>query len=134
MKAERIFETVLYADDLESIEQFYAGVLGLEVLNRSETVVAFRCENSVLLIFDPEQSAAPGRDVPSHGSLGPGHIAFAARDEVLDDWRIRLADEGVDIEMEVEWGSGGISLYFRDPAGNSVELAPPSLWGGGWKF
>ena len=37
-------------------------------------------------------------------------------------------DRGVAIEAEVEWPSGGRSLYFRDPAGNVVELAPPTLW------
>ncbi len=35
--------------------------------------------------------------------------------------------------MEVNWDQGGTSLYFRDPAGNSIELAPPTLWGG-WEF
>ena len=36
--------------------------------------------------------------------------------------------------MEVPWPEGGRSIYFRDPAGNSLELAPPTLWGGGWDF
>ncbi|MDQ3546548.1 MAG: glyoxalase/bleomycin resistance/extradiol dioxygenase family protein, partial [Verrucomicrobiota bacterium] len=43
-------------------------------------------------------------------------------------WRERLQEAGVAIESEVEWPEGGRSLYFRDPAGNSVELAPPTLW------
>ena len=42
--------------------------------------------------------------------------------------------KNLDVEMEVEWPEGGRSLYVRDPAGNSVELAPPTLWGGGWRF
>ena len=38
------------------------------------------------------------------------------------------------IEKEVEWPKGGRSLYFRDPAGNSVELVTPGVWGlpSGW--
>ena len=38
------------------------------------------------------------------------------------------------IEKEMEWPRGGRSLYFRDPAGNSVELITPGLWGlrSGW--
>jgi hypothetical protein len=36
----------------------------------------------------------------------------------------------VEIEREVDWDEGGTSLYVRDPAGNSVELAPPTIWGG----
>jgi hypothetical protein len=35
---------------------------------------------------------------------------------------------GVAIEQEVDWPRGGKSLYFRDPAGNSVELLTPGVW------
>ena len=34
----------------------------------------------------------------------------------------------IPIESEVVWPRGR-SLYFRDPEGNSVELAIPALWG-----
>lgn len=40
----------------------------------------------------------------------------------LDDWRQHLQTNDVLIEAEVEWPPGGKSIYFRDPAGNSVEL------------
>ena len=30
-----------------------------------------------------------------------------------------------------DWPNGARSLYFRDPAGNSVEIAEPRLWFGG---
>ena len=32
------------------------------------------------------------------------------------------------IEKKVQRAAGGKSLYFRDPAGNSVELVTPGLW------
>ena len=134
MKAERILETVLYADDLTAAEEFYRDVLSLEVLDRSELMLVFRCGAGVLLIFDPKKSAAPGRSVPSHGAMGPCHLAFAVPEDDLDSWRSQLFENGVEIETEVEWGHGGLSIYFRDPAGNSIELAPPTLWGGGWVF
>jgi catechol 2,3-dioxygenase-like lactoylglutathione lyase family enzyme len=47
----------------------------------------------------------------------------------MDAWRDHLAARGVDIEAEVQWPRGGHSLYFRDPAGNSLELASPRIWG-----
>ena len=134
MKVDRIFETTLYAEDLISTEKFYRTVLGLEILHRSELFVVFRCGSGVLLIFDPKKSEVPSRDVPSHGAIGPGHLAFGVREEDLDMWRNRLIENGVEIESEVKWESGGLSIYFRDPAGNSIELAPPTLWGGGWSF
>ncbi|MCH7760766.1 VOC family protein [candidate division TA06 bacterium] len=130
MKANRIFETVLYAKDLAATERFYRDVLGLEVLQRG----VLRCGEGVLLIFNPEYARKSGRGVPSHGTEGAGHIAFAMREEELEPWRNHLQKCGVEIEMEVEWKEGGRSIYFRDPAGNSVELAPSTLWGGGWVF
>ncbi|MEZ4518564.1 MAG: VOC family protein [Chloroflexota bacterium] len=134
MKATRIFETVIYADDLVAARQFYTEVLGLELVTAFDVAISFRCEFGALLIFDPEKSILPGRDVPSHGAIGPGHIAFAAPADTLDDWRAHLAAHDVPIEKEVTWSFGGTSIYFRDPAGNSVELAPSTLWGGDWGF
>lgn len=134
MQPSKIFETVLYAEDLAAAERFYHEALGLEVIERNNLVLAFRCGGGVLLIFDPRKSAAPDRVVSSHGTTGVGHIAFAAKPEDLDAWREQLRQAGVPIEREVDWDQGGHSIYFRDPAGNVVELAPPTLWGGGWEF
>jgi catechol 2,3-dioxygenase-like lactoylglutathione lyase family enzyme len=60
------------------------------------------------------------------------HVLIRA--EGLDGWRRRIEGHGVVIEKEVGWPRGGRSIYFRDPAGNSVELVTPGLWGspGGW--
>ena len=76
MRPTRIFETVLYAEDLAAAERFYRDAIGLEVIGRGDLAVVFRCG----------------------------------------------------------WDEGGRSIYFRDPAGNVVELAPPTLWSGGWEF
>jgi len=134
MRPNRIFETVLYAEDLGVAEQFYRDAVGLEVIGRSDLLVVFRCGSGVLLIFDPRKTGVPGRDVPSHGSSGVGHIAFAAKPEELNAWRKQLREAGIPVELEMDWEEGGRSIYFRDPAGNVVELAPPTLWGGGWEF
>ena len=134
MQPSRVFETVLYAEDLAAAERFYRDAVGLEVIGRGDLSVVFRCGGGVLVIFDPRKSGAPGRDVPSHGTSGAGHIAFGAKPEDLDAWRQQLRKAGVSIEREVDWDEGGRSIYFRDPAGNVVELAPPTLWSGGWEF
>jgi catechol-2,3-dioxygenase len=130
LKVEKIFETVLYAEDIDSIIKFYKNILGLKIIQQSEMFVAFRCEEVVLLVFDPRKTNQSGRNVPSHGAEGPGHIAFSIEPEELDAWREQLVEKGVEIEAEVNWKSGGQSIYFRDPAGNSVELAIPTLWRG----
>ena len=53
-------------------------------------------------------------------------VRDARREEA---WRERLREYRVAIEHEEAWPRGGHSLYFRDPAGNSVELITPGLWG-----
>jgi catechol 2,3-dioxygenase-like lactoylglutathione lyase family enzyme len=131
---EHLVEAAIYADDLEQAEAFYHDVLGLEVLTKEPgRHVFFRAGNSVLLVFRAEETLK-GRFLPPHGTKGPGHFALGIPTESLDDWRKHLADHGVTIEKEVEWPKGGKSLYFRDPAGNSVELVTRGLWGlpGGW--
>ena len=40
-----------------------------------------------------------------------------------------LEEARVAIEQTMDWPRGGRSFYFRDPAGNSLELATPKIWG-----
>jgi catechol 2,3-dioxygenase-like lactoylglutathione lyase family enzyme len=130
-----ILETALYADDLEASEQFYTSVLELAVYGRvAGRHIFFRCGQGMLLIFNPahtarEQTSVGGAAIPLHGASGAGHMAFAVADADMAHWRARLQQQGVAIESEVDWPAGGHSIYLRDPAGNSVELASPRLWG-----
>ena len=134
MQIQGILETVVYAHDLEAAARFYADVLGLEVFTREPgRHVFFRCGRGMFLVFDPrttsQDDAGTDSGVPNHGAEGPGHMAFAVAAVDLDGWRRRLADHGVPLERDFAWPHGGHSLYFRDPAGNSIELATPRLWG-----
>lgn len=127
---DRVLETILYVDDLEAAERFYGGALGLALDSRKEGAFAFFRvgERAMLLLFDPE-TARRGRGVPAHGAIGPGHACFAAPEAELDAWKARLEAAGVAIEHEQAWPRGGRSFYFRDPAGNSLEIATPRIWG-----
>ena len=126
---DRILETILYVDDLDAAERFYRDILGLEIDSRQPGLfLFFRCGPSMLLLFEPE-AASTGRNVPAHGAHGPGHACFAVAESELEDWRQRLETAGVAIEQTVDWPRGGRSFYFRDPAGNSLELATPRIWG-----
>ncbi len=125
----RVLETVLYARDLEAAERFYGGILGLSVhARRPGQFVFFRLPDMMLLLFHPDVSRR-GRGLPPHGSEGPGHVCFAVAEGDLERWQAHLQAHGVAVEHRQRWPSGHWSLYVRDPAGNSVEFAPPAIWG-----
>lgn len=133
LNVDGILETVLYAPDLDAAEAFYAEVLGLDLHAKVEgRHVFFRCGNQMLLIFNPEATSLPAPDsslpIPTHGTTGPGHACFRASRDGIAAWRERLRAEGIEIESEFEWPQGGISIYFRDPAGNCLEFAEPKIW------
>jgi catechol 2,3-dioxygenase-like lactoylglutathione lyase family enzyme len=129
MKLGQLSEAALYSRDLGAAKRFYHDVLGLEIVSDMEgRGISFLCGETVLLVFDPERTRVLDAGVPTHGADGAGHIAFVVEDSEIDPWRARLTERSVAIEGEVDWPRGGRSLYFRDPAGNVVELAPPALW------
>ena len=127
-----VLESALYVGDLDAAEAFYAGVLRLPVIAREAGRHVFlRCGAGVLLLFDPARTevAAPGQTAGLHGARGPGHLCFRAEPQGVEAWRERLVSTGTAIETEVTWPNGARSVYFRDPAGNSLEIAEARLWG-----
>lgn len=129
----RALETALYATDLDAAEAFYGSLLGLRRVTRAgDRHVFFRLDAAMLLIFNPAETIHPpapdALPVPPHGAHGPGHVAFAASSEEIDDLRNRFTAAGIAIEADFTWPNGARSLYVRDPAGNSVEFAEPRLW------
>ncbi len=127
MKAGKIRETVLYARNLDEVERFYSDILGLEVYSRKEgAFVFFRVGDGMLLIFNPDYTRR-NESVPPHGCDGQGHVAFDTAGYSIGEWVRYLRSKGIEIEKTVEW-KGGRSIYFRDPAGNSVEIIEPGIW------
>lgn len=134
-----ILETILYAVDLDAARAFYRDVLGLAVYSEvNGRHIFFRLDRQMLLIFNPEATEIPPRPgalpVPPHGARGPGHLCLAAGAAQIDVWRRHLEASGVAIEADFVWPAReadkrGRSIYFRDPAGNSVEIAEPRIWG-----
>lgn len=130
---EGVLETSLYVGDLDRAVAFYEGVLGLRKINDGYfgggRGAALQVGNgpSVLLLFRAEITRAGG-ELPAHGATGAGHVAFRVATEELAEWRKRLQAHGVAIEKEFAFGDHPASIYFRDPDGNSLELATAFIW------
>lgn len=129
-----ILETVLYAADLDAAERFYCDVLGFALHSKVPgRHLFFRCGDQMLLIFHPGETVkgapAGAFPVPPHGADGEGHVCFRAECDAIGRWLDHLMQAGVVIESDFVWPSGGRSIYFRDPAGNSLEFAEPKIWG-----
>lgn len=130
-----VLEAALYVSDLAAARAFYGGVLGLEeVAAVAGRHVFFRVGSTILLLFDPSRTELPaagaGLPVPAHGARGPGHLCFAASGDEIARWRTALTAAGHPVEADFRWPNGARSIYFRDPAGNSLEFAEPRLWAG----
>lgn len=124
----RIAEVCIYGRDLERMRAFYDALFGTTpVLQEEGRHIFYRLGDIMFLIFNPDRTRESG-DVPPHGCYGEGHVAFYVEEEEYDGWKERLREMGVEIEREVRWGNGGRSLYFRDPAGNSLEITTAKTW------
>jgi catechol 2,3-dioxygenase-like lactoylglutathione lyase family enzyme len=126
----KILETILYAEDLDAARTFYVETLGLEEISFDRDRDLFmRLDGSVLILFKASKTKIHDAGVPPHGTVGQGHVAFAATEAELDSWRTKLVRAGVEITKEITWKNGAKSIYFEDPAGNVLEFAMPRLWG-----
>lgn len=128
-----VLEAALYVDDLDAAADFYGRIMGLdEELRVPDRHVFFRVGSTILLLFDPkvtvDGSSNPRLPVPAHGATGQGHLCFGASRDEIAAWCARLEAAGHPVEADFDWPNGARSIYFRDPAGNSIEIAEPRLW------
>jgi catechol 2,3-dioxygenase-like lactoylglutathione lyase family enzyme len=133
LRVQAVLETSLYVADLDRAIEFYGNVLGLRLIpdGRFEggrgAALQVGHGASVLLLFRADITRRE-TSLPSHGTTGAAHIAFRVEAQDLPAWRERLRERGVAIEREVAFGNKAPSIYFRDPDGNSLELAVSSIW------
>src|SRR5690625_4428547 len=134
MNISGIIETFLYAENLDEVRDFYTLLLGLKLVDVEEgRHLFFSCGSQMHLIFNLahtyiEQTDVVWQIVPLLGSRGAAHIAFSIKKEDLRKWREFFNENHIPVESEVTWPNGIVSLYFRDPAGNSLEVVSPDLW------
>lgn len=128
MTFNSIKETAIYVSDLQQSQDFYEGVLGLPIIVKAPNQhVFFRAGNSILLCFVAEHSRKK-TDIPPHYGHGNLHFALECKAHEYEDWKALITKNGIEIEQEVVWKSGGKSFYFRDPDQHSVEIIQPGIW------
>jgi catechol 2,3-dioxygenase-like lactoylglutathione lyase family enzyme len=113
-----VSELVLEVVDLHAAEDFYAGVLGLPVVERwpdREAIWLMAGERTRIGLWKPQVGLAGGR--------GGIHVHFAMHiaDDDYDAAVERLRSGGLEVEETVFPGAGR-SMYVDDPDGNVVEL------------
>jgi len=123
----KVVETGVYVTDLDAAREFYTNVVGLELYTEEKNRHVFlKAGKSMLLIFRAEATLNERR-LPPHGATGVQHFAFEIEGKDFDYWKRRLAEKGVPVEREVDWGRAR-SVYFRDPSNNVVELITKGNW------
>jgi len=123
----RVLETVLYYTDAERTERFYAGVLGMRLLDREPgRSLFFRIGDGVFLLFKADETLQ-GKTLPGHGASGPIHTCFLVPEGEYERWKAYLTSRGVPVIHETTW-SNGLSFYFHDPDANLLEIANADIW------
>lgn len=120
-----ILETVLYCtpDTEEATRRFYEDVLGLPRASKW----AYRLGPQIFLLFNAEETRVQDWP-PAHGTSGSGHICFLVAPDAYESWKSHLARHDVDVVEEIDWSRGVLSFYFKDPAGNILEIANGDMW------
>ena len=115
-----VSELVLEVVDLERAEQFYAGVLGLPVVERwteREAVWVMAGDRTRIGLWTPQVGLAGGR--------GGVHVHYALHvaPEVYDAAVVRLREHGYEPqEEEFPRYDRSRAAFVADPDGNVVEL------------
>jgi catechol-2,3-dioxygenase len=132
MKVNKVVETCIYSSDLDSMKRFYVDVLRLQLVQEEKGKFIFlQAGKSMLLIFNPARTSTDNDKLPTHGAQSPPasiHFAMEIKEQDYQRWKELLAKNNVAIEKQVNWKGRSMSLYFRDPAGNLVELITPGEW------
>ncbi len=114
-----VSELVLEVQDLEASEAFYAGLLGLPVVERwaqREAIWVMAGDRTRIGLWRPQIGLAGGQ--------GGAHVHFAMRiaEEDFDAAVSLLRERGQDVETMTFGEHHGRAAYVDDPDGNVVEL------------
>jgi catechol 2,3-dioxygenase-like lactoylglutathione lyase family enzyme len=110
---------ILLCEDLASMMAFYHEVLGFPIERDWEDWIEMRA-GAVLLTLRKRGRPYDGQS--THGSAGV-QLAFRVAPHEVDAWHTELLQKHVEIlEPPRDKDYGHRTLFFRDPAGNILEI------------
>ena len=117
MKINKIVETCIYSFDLGRMKNFYAGVLGMPVVQEEEDKLIFlQAGKSMLLIFNPDRTSTDNDTLPTHGAATPQssvHFAMEILEADYERWKELLMENEIAIERGQLEGQCQVAILSR---------------------
>jgi catechol-2,3-dioxygenase len=123
-------EVSIRVKDLDAMQKFYQGVVGLEVLRRDESFVFFRIADGYgghsqnLALFESSNLGFLETKSPLLNSDQSTlhHVALNIALEDFESEKMRLENMGIKVNATVHEWLHVRSMYFSDPEGNTLEF------------
>ncbi len=123
IRVDHLDHLVLTVADVEASVKFYVDVLGMEAVTFGPGRRAVAFGDQKINLHPAAAPIVPHAAVPTRGSADLCFIVLSPLDEVV----CHLASHGVAIEAGPVPRTGAtgpiVSVYFRDPDGNLIEVA-----------
>jgi len=125
-KIQGLGEIALRVSNLDVMQDFYADVIGLELMRRFDTSAFFRIADGagghtqILALFD--RSGSESYVAPEPARTTVDHFAFGIHLDDFESELKRLESSGLEVTTAEHGWVKWRSLYVHDPEGNVVEL------------
>ena len=119
---DRLDHLVLTVADVEASVSFYRGVLGLAEVRSADGRVALAFGSQKINLHSIASTIEPRALRPTPGSADLCFVSSLSTDEIIQ--RLRACEVPVAYGPVARTGAVGpmVSVYFRDPDGNLIEL------------
>ena len=112
---------IVLCEDMPRMKAFYRALFAFPIDSESETSLAFRAGNGLLLALRQRTRAYDGRGVRSE--LPGVQLAFLVTPAEVDQCYEQLVAQGVTIlDPPTDQPRGHRTVYFADPEGNQLEI------------
>lgn len=128
IRIERLDHLVLTVRDPAATLRFYTEVLGMEEVRFGADRLALHFGDQKINVHRAEEGAST--IVAKRPTPGSADLCFLAKTPI-EEVKARLEEAGVEIELGPVERVGAVgamlSVYFRDPDGNLIELSQPAM-------